>query len=138
MSTNKKTSIESAAAASAEEAVVVESEARKEPDLGTYIHTFKKPFTHQGHTIESLTFNWDSLTGGDHCSIEAELLRRGITLVTPEFTSEFLCGMAVRACSARDDKGIRILNADTMKAMPMRDFQSICKKARSFLLRAGS
>lgn len=64
-------------------------------------------------------------------------MRRGKTLVTPEFTGEFLCGMAVRACTGRTQDGFRILNADAMKAMPLRDFQVICKKARDFLLRAG-
>ena len=139
MSTDKsKITAAAGAEDSAAEAAAEEEAAKKEADVGTYTHTFRKPFTHQGHTVESLTFNWDTLTGADHCAIENEILMRGKTLVTPEFSSEFLCGMAVRACSARDDNGIRILNADAMKAMPMRDFQVICKKARSFLLRAGS
>lgn len=126
--------IEDAAA----EAAAVDEAAKREADIGTYTHTFKKPFTYQERTIETLTFDWESLTGADHTAIENEILMRGKTLVTPEFSSEFLSRMAVRACTNRDDRGIRLLNADVMQKMPMRDFQTICKKARAFLLRAGS
>ena len=126
--------IEDAAA----EAAAVDGAAKREADIGTYTHTFKKPFTYQERTIETLTFDWESLTGADHTAIENEILMRGKTLVTPEFSSEFLSRMAVRACTNRDDRGIRLLNADVMQKMPMRDFQTICKKARAFLLRAGS
>ncbi len=98
----------------------------------------KLPFSYQGVTIEKLTFDWGKLTGEDHLAIENELLLRGKTLVTPEFTGEFLCGMATRACTDRNGDGFRILNMEVLKAMPMRDFQTICKRARAFLLRAGS
>ena len=124
--------------AAAVEAAAVESAAKAEQDKGIYTHTFKPAFTFQGITHESLTFNWGALTGADHLAIENELLMRGKTLVTPEFTGEFLCGMAIRACTERSPEGFRVLNIDAMRAMPMRDFQTICKKARAFLLRAGS
>lgn len=123
---------------SAAEAVALEDTARAEQDSGVYTHTFKRPFSHQGITIERLTFDWGKLTGEDHLAIENELLLRGKTLVTPEFTGEFLCGMATRACTDRNGDGFRILNMEVLKALPMRDFQTICKKARAFLLRAGS
>lgn len=126
--------IEDAAA----EAAAVEENAKKEIDYGTYTHTFRKPFTFREHTIETLTFDWASLTGADHTAIENEILMRGKTLVTPEFSSEFLSRMAIRACTNRDSNGFRLLDADMMMKMPMRDFQTICKKARAFLLRAES
>ena len=126
--------IEDAAA----EAAALEEQAQAEPDEGSYTHIFKHPFTYQGVAIEKLTFDWYALTGEDHIAIENEMLMRGMTLVVPEFTGEFLCGMAVRACTERGPNGFRVLDQETMKALPMRDFQTICKKARSFLLRAGS
>ncbi len=122
----------------AEAAAKLEEAAAKEPDITNYIHTFKKPFIYQGHTYETLTFNWGALTGNDHLEIESELLMRGKTLVSPEFSGDFLCRMAARACTERDADGFRTVSADTLKAMPMREFQMICKRARSFLLRAGS
>lgn len=125
-------------ATAAAEATSAEDLAKIEEDISTYTHTFRPAFTFRGVSYETLTFNWGALTGADHLAIENELLLRGKTLVTPEFTGDFLCGMAVRACTNRNSDGFRVLDQDSMKALPMRDFQKICKRARSFLLRAGS
>lgn len=121
-----------------EEAAKQEREAREEPDTTAYTHKFKKPFTWEGKTYEELTFNWGRLTGADHLEIENELLMRGKTLTTPEFTGDFLVGMAVRACTEKKDDGKRAMNIFAIKSMPLRDFQRICRQARYFLLRAGS
>ncbi len=120
------------------EAVKATELAITEPDAFIYTHHFKQPFSYNGVTHESLTFDWGSLTGKDHMAIENEILRRGKTLILPEWTSEFLCGMAVRACTNRNDEGFRVLSVKALNAMPIRDFQMICKRARDFLLRAGS
>lgn len=122
----------------AEQAEEMENQAKAEPDIGTYVHTFKNPVNYQGTVIEKLTFNWGKLTGSDHIEIENELLMRGKTLVTPEFSCDFLWAMAIRACTKLDENGVRVLRTDASKSIPIRDFQMICKKARSFLLRAGS
>ena len=122
----------------AEQAEEMENQAKAEPDIGTYVHTFKNPVNYQGTVIEELTFNWGKLTGSDHIEIENELLMRGKTLVTPEFSCDFLWAMAIRACTKLDKNGVRVLRTDASKSIPIRDFQVICKKARSFLLRAGS
>lgn len=126
------------AATAAAEASTAEDSAKIEEDISTYTHTFSPAFPFLGVPREALTFNWGALTGADHLAIENELLFRGKTLVTPEFTGDFLCGMAVRACTDRNADGLRVLDQDGMKALPMRDFQKICKRARAFLLRAGS
>lgn len=133
----KQIGVDTEAVDPAAAAAALEEQAKAEPDDGSYTHTFKRPFTYQGSTFEKLTFDWDSLTGDDHVAIENEILMRGKTLVTPEFSSEFLRGMAIRACTERNADGFRVVNTDVMKAMPIRDFQIICKRARSFLLRAG-
>ena len=114
---------------------VVEEAAAEEPDITSYTHTFKNPFTYQDHTYETLTFNWGALTGNDHLEIESELLMRGKTLVSPEFSGDFLCRMAVRACTERNADGFRTVSADTLKAMPMREYKALLGKARGFLLR---
>ena len=46
----------------------------QEKAVGAYTHTFKEPFSWQGHTFEELTFDFASLTGGDSLAIEEELL----------------------------------------------------------------
>lgn len=117
-------------------AVEQEAAARAEPDTGVSVHRFSRPLQWEGRTYESLTFQWDTLTGVDHMEIETGLLMRGKTLVVPEYTSDYLCGMAVRACTERDEKGNRALTEMALKTLPLGDFLDICGEARSFLFRA--
>lgn len=117
------------------QAAELESQARGQVDDGSYTHVFKRPFSYQGAVMEQLTFDWDALTGADYLAVEGEMLRQGKTLVTPEFTGEFLCGMAARACTQRDADGFRMVSAEALKALPLREFKAICQSARSFLLR---
>ena len=42
----------------AEQAEEMENQAKAEPDIGTYVHTFKNPVNYQGTVIEELIFNW--------------------------------------------------------------------------------
>ena len=134
MSTEKKTDF----SADAEAAVQLEAAAKAGPDVTSYTHTFEKPFEFRGRTVTELTFNWGALTGEDHEAIEGDMLRHGQTLVVPATTGPYLTGMAVRACTNRDDNGIRILDDDFLKAMPFMDYQKSFMSARRFLLRSGS
>ena len=136
MSTEKNTATSLEAAAQA--AAALDAEAQASPDDLTYTHTFKKPFEYRGHTVTELTFDWGGLTGADHQAIEDDLGRHGLTLVVPSFTGEFLEGMAVRACVNRDDNGIRIVDMDMLRALPIRDYQQIYMSARRFLRRGES
>lgn len=120
----------------AEEAARVAEEARKEPETGSYTHTFKKPFQWKERTFESLTFDWTTLTGRDHLEIESEMMMKGRTLVSPAFSGDFLAGMAARACTERNEKGQRVIDGKAIMEMPLGDFQAITRKARGFLLRA--
>lgn len=122
-------------AAAAEE---IEKQA-KAAGMGTnaYTHIFRKSFAYEGRTYEELTFDWESLTGNDSLAIENEVVAKGKTLVVPAYTGEYLVGMAARACTERDEKGKRVVGTDTIRAMPLGDFQKICNRARNFLLRAG-
>ncbi len=134
---------EAQGAAAAEE---LEREAKAGNDITTYTHRFSSPFTFHSitedaikdTTVDALTFNWGTLTGADYLAIEDEVLMHGKTLVVPAFTGLFLCGMAVRACTPRNEDGIRTLDARALKSMPIRDFQTVIQSARSFLQRAGS
>ena len=112
------------------------AKANAQPEESVYVHQLKKPFTWEGKTAESLTFDWDGLTGADYAAIEDRMTRRGRTLVTPEFTGTFLVGMAVMACTDRDSKGRRIVDEPFLQALPLRDYKVILMKARDFLLRS--
>ena len=130
-------------AAAAEE---MEREAKAGNDITTYTHRFSDPFTFhiitkdaiKDATVDALTFKRGTLTGADYLEIEDEVLMHGKTLVVPAFTGLFLCGMAVRACTLRNEDGTRTLDARALKSMPIRDFQTVIQSARSFLQRAGS
>lgn len=127
---------ESTFSVDAETAVRLEEEAKSEQDTTVYTHTFKEPFEFRGRSIVELTFDWGSLTGEDHQAIESDMLRHAQTLMSPAFTGSYLAGMAVRACTNRDDNGFRIVDADFLKALPLRDYHRIYFSARRFLLRA--
>lgn len=122
----------------AEAAASIEEQAKAAGvGTGTYTHLFRSPFSYAGKTYEELTFDWESLTGDDSLAIEGEVNSKGKTLVIPAYTGEYLVGMAARACTARDENGRRVIGSDTIRAMPLGDFQKICNRARNFLLRSG-
>ena len=107
-------------------------------DFNSYTHHFPEPFTYEGKTHEKLTFNWTTLTGRDSLAIESEMAQNKKFLTNNNYYSEdYLVGMAVRACTDRDANGIRIVDADMLRALPIRDYQNISMSARRFLLRSG-
>lgn len=115
------------------EAAVQEAENSQD----TYVHTFSKPFTFEGESFDSLTFDFSKLTANDSLAIEAELTAQGQVLITPEFSGEYLIRMAMRACTARRNDG-RKLGIDAFRTLPMAAYVRIRGRARSFLLRAES
>ena len=112
----------------------VEAALENAPDPGTYTHRLKKPFTFDGKTVEEMHFDFDSLTGADTLAISAEMNRRFKNLVLPHLSWDFMTLMAVRACTDRDEKGIRLANEKLLQALPMRDYNTIVGKVRDFLL----
>ena len=122
----------------AEQAERLEKEAGEQPDVGSYTHVFEEPFTYEGTAYERLTFNWKTLSGKDSVSIQRELLNRNVTTVIEEFTPEYLAAMAARACTYRSEEDFRTVKAETLYALPMRDFRQICGAARRFLMRSES
>lgn len=97
---------------------------------GSYTYNFAKPWEYEGKTYQTLTFDWDKLTGNDSLAIEAELQTMGRALIAPEFSGDYLVRMAARACTTR-------IGCDVIQAMPISAFNTIRNKARSFLLRSG-
>ena len=109
----------------ASEFAVAEEEANKTTDI--YTHKLSNPFAYEGKVYEEFTFNWGKLTGQDSLSIESELQTLGKVVISPEFSSEYLVRMAVRACSVK-------ISSNLISALPLRDYNRIRSKARSFLL----
>lgn len=102
---------------------------------GTYTHVFAKPFHWRGEDYERLTFDWESLTGKDCIQIDAETRkqRAAASLEANDYPIVYLEGMAVRACTERNENGKRVINADALEAMPAQDCLRICRQARVFL-----
>ena len=108
------------------ELAAAEAEAKTADNV--YVHDFgDKPFTWEGKTYESLTFDFSGLTGEDSLAIENEMLSLGKALIVPEFSGEYLLRMAARAC--RENIG-----TDALKHLPMFHYNRIRSRARSFLL----
>lgn len=122
--------------AQATEPTVIDPEAleaaEKEADSsGVYVHTLNKPFTYEGKTYDELIFDFDRVNGYGCLSIEQELRSSGITVPVREFSADYQVRYAARACTEK-------IGSDVLMALPARDFNRICNKVRSFLLRSGS
>jgi hypothetical protein len=96
---------------------------------GTFTHQFKKPFSYNGNDYNTLTFDFEGLSGNDTLQIERDLARQGRTVIVPEFNGDYLAHMASRAC-------VEEIGVDAFGLMSLRDFNAIRGAARRFLLNA--
>lgn len=96
---------------------------------GVYVHKFSKPLEYKEQSYDSLTFDFDGLSGNDILAVEAELSALGMAAVVQEFNGQFLIRIAARACTEK-------IGADVFAGLPIRDYNRIVKRARSFLLAA--
>ncbi len=106
------------------------SEAALEDSLFTYEHQFSRPFTYEGKTYETLTFDFGKLTGKDALAIQDTLDAQGKAVVVKQMNDNYLLQVAVRACTIP-------IGADVLSAAPLSEFNKIMGRARSFLLRSG-
>lgn len=104
--------------------------AEAETNEGAYVHIFKRPFTYEKKTYDTLTFNFGKLTGEDALAIQDELDALGKAVVVKQVNDHYLIRVAVRACTTH-------VGTDVLSAMPIFEFNKILGKARSFLLRSG-
>lgn len=112
---------------------VLEKEAAKaetETTEGAYVHVFRKPFTYENKTYETLTFDFAKLTGRDALAIQDELDAQGKAVLVKQMNDNYLLRVAVRACTTP-------IGTDVLSAAPLVEFNKIMKQARSFLLRSG-
>lgn len=126
--TKKITQIAEGVHVDPEELSVATAEAGAD-DGTSYTHTFKKPFTYEGKTYETLTFDFSGLTGADGIAAQEELERKGKVVMVPAMNPAYLCTIAARACTVP-------LAVNVIQAMPLKDFNRITGKARAFLLAA--
>ena len=80
--------------------------------LSGYTHTFDTPFTFEGRTYDTLTFDFSKLSGDDDIAIENELQALGKPVVVAEMSGEYQIRLAARACKER-------LGVDAFTAMPL-------------------
>lgn len=101
------------------------SEEKKITRKGLYTHKFDPPFEWMGQTYETLDFDFGKLRGKDALAIEHELNAKGISIVMPAASVDYLIALASRASG---------LGSDAFEAMPMKDFNKIRSRARNFLI----
>lgn len=98
---------------------------------GAYVHQFKTPFKWDGKEYDSLTFDFESLTGADVIKIiDEQSMLGGNVAPIRQFDVHFQLGVAVRACNEK-------LGQDAYLAMKMGDLNKILDRARGFLLAQG-
>lgn len=90
----------------------------------------KRPVSYNGSCYETLSFNWNELTGADGLEIENELMARGKSVIVPALSGEYLIRMAARACTNAQ------IGCDIFNGMSLADYNRIRSAARSFLLRS--
>ena len=122
-----------------EQELKVAEEAAKEDSIAygnKYTHTSSKPFSFDGNTVEELEFDWDKLTASDSLAIEHEVESMGKAVIVPEFSGDYLIRMAARACTTTVEVAGKKtkLGTDVFLHLPLRDYNKIRSKARSFLL----
>ncbi len=98
-----------------------------ENESGLVTIKLKKPLIYNGENIDTLTFKFDTLTGGDGMNIDAEMQANGKVAVIPAGNTEFIALMAVRACTKN-------IGRDIYSMMDIRDYIRITNEGRSFLL----
>lgn len=109
----------------AEQAVGSDSVLLDEQPDGMYTHKFAEPIQYDGKTFDKLTFDFDSLTGGDSLDVESELLSKGHAVVVRTIDGEYLSRMCARACTES-------VGADIFRHMKVKDYGQITNVAKRF------
>lgn len=104
----------------------VQADDNDKKSAGIFTYKFANPFTYEGKTYEELTFDFGKLSGRDSKIIENELRAVGHVVLVASLDSEYLSRACARACTVK-------IGWDTLEAMPIRDYNAICKAARNFL-----
>ena len=82
---------------------------------------------YEGRKIETVTFDFDSLTGRDIRNISREMKAEGTTILVKSLDDDFLARYAALAIQEED------IDVGLFDAMPGKDFNKIVSVARRFL-----
>lgn len=93
-------------------------------EAGVYVHKFKEPFAWMGNSYSELKFNFGKLRGVDAMAVYTELRVKGVMVVNPHFSQDYLLGIASKASG---------LGTDAIKNMPFADFETILGQTRNFI-----
>ena len=98
---------------------------------GTSVFTvqLRKPLNYNGKTYESLSFDFDALTGADALDVEQELAMKRIRYTSKSFNDQYAIHITVRACKEP-------IGVDAFKLLGYHDYVKITTKARNFILSA--
>ncbi len=102
----------------------------EEKSAGVYVHKFKTPFTWEGRTFESMTFNFARLTGRDSIAVSGELESENKHPLIKEWSVDYQVKLAARACREK-------VGSDILENLPILDFNRICYMTRSFFVGLG-
>ena len=91
-------------------------------------YTLSRPIVYNGVEYNTLSFDFDKLTGAAALNIEAELSALGKPAIVPSFSGEYLIRMAAKACTAP-------IGAEFFNIIPIADYNKIISVARNFLMR---
>ncbi len=93
-------------------------------DTGVYVHEFSQPKKYNGKEIESITFDYNSLTGKSFIQIEKEMIDKGEVALDPLLSRTFQTKLAAKAGK---------VGADFIESLNLGDFYKITSSARNFL-----
>lgn len=102
-------------------------EQSKEYDHSVFTLKLKKPFEWEGKTYEELHFDFEKLTGEDSLNVEDELQAKGIMVMVPTFSGQYLIRIAAKAC-------VEHLGSDAFKRLPLPAMNRIRNQTRNFML----
>ncbi|MEK8216435.1 phage tail assembly protein [Paenibacillus sp. FSL L8-0463] len=99
-----------------------------EEDLAE-VYTFARPVTFEGNTVETLTIDFDKLTGVDILACDrqyqAEAARHGGTELVKETNKAYQAYIVAKAAG---------VHVGLIRALPAKDFTKLTLRAQSFLL----
>ena len=112
-----------------DEATFNTAQAEAENSTNLFVYKFPKPWTWEGKTYESLTFDYEKCKGKDLLAVANELKSLGRPVVVKAMDDEFCIRLAARMCT-------ETIGVDVILEMPGKAFDVIEGSARRFLLRS--
>lgn len=106
---------------------VAQEEADNSPYL--FVYKFPKPWTWEGKTYETLTFDYNQCKGKDLLAIANEMKTLGRPVVVKAMDDEYCARLAARMCT-------ETIGVDVILEMPGKAYDAIEGSARRFLLRS--